>query len=178
MHTLLDNDVELYKELIDNANVIINAFDTKGNILIWNKAAEETTGYGSKEAIGNKNFMELLYPDPDYRKDVAKYMGGGLKNNYKNVEFTLTTKYGDKKCISWSAIVIKDKSGKAIGSFAVGLDVTIKNLIKKRERESFRALLKSVRYHEDIKSQYEELIQHLKEEINTLCRELSKPPKY
>ena len=178
MRTLLDKDVGLYRELIDNANVIINAFDAKGNILIWNKAAEDITGYKKQDAIGSKKVMERLYPDPDYRKEALKSIGSGFKDNYKNVELILVTKYGEKKRISWSAVVIKDKAAKVIGSFAIGIDVTIKNLVKERERESFRALLKSVRYHEDIKQQYEELIAKLKEEVNMLCLELSKPPRY
>ena len=178
MLTLLNVDIQLYKNLIDNANVIINAYDAKGNVLIWNKAAEEATGYTKKEAIGNKDILGLLYPDVTYRKDVLKSIGTAFKNNYKNVEFTLTTKYGDKKRISWSTVLVKNKKGESVGSFAVGIDVTLKNIIKERERESFRALLKSVRYHEDSKQQYEQMIQRLKEEVNRLCKELSQPPKY
>lgn len=178
MLNLLNKEVWLYKELIDNANVIINAFDAEGNILIWNKAAEELTGYSKKEAIGDKKIMNLLYPDPEYRKEVLKCIGSAFKKDYKNIEFSLTTKYKDKKCISWSAIQIKNKKGKVLGSFAIGIDVTIKNLVKMRERESFRALLKSVRLHEDVKRQYEELIQSLKKEVNSLRKELSRPQKY
>jgi PAS domain S-box-containing protein len=178
MKTLLDKDIALYKELIDNANVIINAFDTEGNILIWNKAAEEATGFTKKEALGAGKIMERLYPDAEYRKEVLKSVGAAFKENYKNVEFTMTTKYGDKKCVSWSAIVIKNKRGKVVGSFAIGIDVTMKNAIKHREREAFKALLRSVRYHEDAKRQYEDLIQRLKNEINSLCQESSKPPRY
>ncbi|HAJ57004.1 MAG TPA: hypothetical protein DCL35_04465 [Candidatus Omnitrophica bacterium] len=178
MRNLLEKDIELYKQLIDNANVIFNAFDSEGNILIWNKAAEETTGYTKKEALCNKKIMEHLYPDTEYRKEVLKSIGSAFKEDYKNVEFTLVTKYGDKKSIAWSAIAMKDKKGRPVGSFAVGIDVTLKNIIKQRERESFRALLKSVRYHEDTKQQYEELIEKLKHEVNTMCRESNKPPKY
>jgi two-component system, sporulation sensor kinase E len=178
MKILLDKDVSLYRKLIDNANVIINAFDAKGNILIWNKASEEITGYKNQDVIGNKKIMELLYPDADYRKEALKSIGSAFKENYKNVELVMITKYGEKKRISWSAVVMKDKAGKIIGSFAIGIDVTIKNLVKERERESFKALLKSVRYHEDVKQQYEELIKKLKEEVNTLCQELSKPQRY
>lgn len=178
MLTLLDRDIKLYKELIDDANVIINAFDAKGNILIWNKAAEEITGYAKKEVLGNKKVMKLLYPDAEYRKEVLRSTGTFFKTNYKNVEFTLVTKYGDKKCVSWSAVLVKNKKGQPVGSFAVGIDVTLKNLVKERERQSFRALLKSVRYHEDIKQQYEELIKRLKEEVNQLCQELSRPVRY
>lgn len=178
MLTLLNRDIKLYKNLIDNANVIVNAFDAKGNILIWNKAAEEITGYTKKEAVGHKNVLDLLYPDADYRKDVLKSIGTAFKNNYRNVEFTLTTKYGDKKSISWSSVLVKNKKGESVGSFAVGIDVTLKNVVKEREKESFRALLKAVRYHENAKQQYEELVQRLKEEVNHLCKELSKPLKY
>ena len=178
MRTLLDRDVKLYKELIDNANVIICAFDSSGNILIWNTAAEEITGYTKKEAIENKNLIRLLYPDPEFRKEVLKSVGGAFKGNYKNVEFTVVTKYGDKKTISWSAVLVKNKNGEPVGSFAVGIDVTLKNTIKERERKSFRALLKSVRFQEEIKQQYETLIQALKEEVNLLCKQLSRPPKY
>lgn len=178
MKFLLDNDVRVYQELIDDANVILVAYDSADNILIWNKAAEDITGYSKKEALGHKKILELLYPDPDFRKEVLKNIGTAFKTNYRNVEFLLTTKYGDKKYISWSAVLVKDKNGVAVGSFAVGIDVTIKNAVKQRERESFRALLKSVRYHEDIKQQYEDLIERLKNEVNELCKESSRPPRY
>lgn len=178
MLSLLNKDINLYKEFLENANVIINAFDVKGRVLIWNKAAEELTGYTRKEALGNPHLMELLYPDPSYRREVLKSIGGSFKDPYKNVEFTLTTKYGDKKCISWSAIAAKDRSGRRAGSFAVGIDVTIKNLVKLRERESFKALLKSVRYCEDIKCQNEEMIVRLKSEVNELCRKAGVPERY
>jgi PAS domain S-box-containing protein len=178
MKKLLENNIELYRQLIDNANVIINAFDGDGNILIWNKAAQEITGYSQKEALANKAIMELMYPDVEYRKEVLKSIGGAFKEDYKNVEYTMTTKYGDKKCISWSAIVIKNKKGEVAGSFAIGIDVTLKNIVKRRERESFRALLKSVRYSDDIKQRSEELIAELKSEVNALLSELSRPAKY
>ncbi len=178
MRNLLDHNIELYKKLIDDANVIINAFDSQGNILIWNKAAEDITGYSKKEALGAKAILEQLYPDPEYRKEVVKSIGSEFKENYRNVEFTITTKYGEKKCISWSAISIKNAKGEVVGSFAIGIDVTLKNLVKVRERGSFRALLKSVRYHEDAKERYETLIKTLKAEVNALCEQLGRPPKY
>lgn len=178
MKNLLDKNIELYKQLIENAGVIINAFDIDGNILIWNKAAQEITGYSQKEAMAHKSIMELMYPDAEYRKEVVRTIGGAFPENCKNVEFTMTTKYGDKKCISWSVIRIKNKKGDAAGSFAIGIDVTLKNIVKRRERESFRALLKSVRYSDDIKQRSEELIAELKCEVNALLSELSRPAKY
>lgn len=178
MKKLLENNIELYHRLIDDANVIINGFDAEGNVLIWNKAAEEITGYAKGEVVGNKKVLPLLYPDPDVRRDVLKSIGAALKENFKNVEFTLKTKYGDKKRISWSAIVIRDKDGAVVGSFAIGIDVTLKNLVKARERESFRALLKSVRLHEEAKQHHEETVRRLKDEINALCRDFGQPPRY
>ncbi|HQP91399.1 MAG TPA: PAS domain S-box protein [Candidatus Omnitrophota bacterium] len=178
MKNLLDKNIELYKQLIDQANVMINAFDSDGNILIWNKASEETTGFTKKEALGNKSIMEKLYPDPEYRKEVLKATAANFEKDYKNVEFTMTTRYGDKKCVSWSAIIIRNSKGEKVGSFAIGIDVTLRNLVKVRERGSFKALLKSVRYHEDDKERYENLIKTLKAEVNVLCEQLGRPRKY
>lgn len=178
MRVLLDRDIGIYKELIDAANVAVVAFDAKGHILIWNKAAVELTGYSVREATGLTHIVERLYPDASYRQNVLQTVGAAVKTSFRDVEWTLRTKRGERRCVSWSGIPVKSRDGTIIGSFAVGIDVTRRKAIKERERESFRALLKSVRVHESIKSRYEKEIASLKAEVNALCRELSRPPHY
>jgi len=177
MKFLLDRDVELYKALIDEANVIIVAFDVKGQVLIWNRAAAELTGYSVREATGLTPIADRLYPDVSYRQNVLRTIGA-VKAPFKDVEWTLRTKHGERRCISWSGIPVKGPDGALVGSFAIGIDVTRRNAIKERERESFRALLKSVRVHETVKAHFETQIATLKAEVNVLCRELSRPPRY
>ena len=40
--------------IIDNANVWINVLDQNANVLIWNKAAEDISGYSREEVVGNE----------------------------------------------------------------------------------------------------------------------------
>ncbi len=178
MRLLLDRDIGVYKELIDTANVAVVAFDAKGRILIWNKAVAEMTGYSVREATGPTQIIERLYPDASYRQSVLQTIGAAVKMPFKDIEWTLRTKRGERRCVSWSGIPVKSRDGTVIGSLGIGIDVTRRNAIKERERESFRALLKSVRVHESIKSRYEQEIASLKAEVNALCRDLSRPPRY
>lgn len=178
MKLLLDRDIGIYKKLIDEANVVIVAFDAKGSILIWNRAAQELTGYSAREATGLTHIVELLYPEASCRENVLQTIGKAVKTPFKDIEWTLKTKWGDRRCICWSGIPVKTRDGAVIGSFAIGIDVTRRKAIKERELESFRALLKSVRVHETAKSGYEKEIASLKDEVNALCRELSRPPRY
>jgi len=178
MRTLLDKEIGIYKDLIDAANVLVVAFDAKGQILIWNKAAAALTGYSVREATGPTPIIERLYPDASYRQNVLQTIGASVKTPFKDIEWTLRTKRGDRRCVSWSGIPVKGRDGAILGSFAIGIDVTRRNSIKERERESFRALLKSVRVHESIKARYEKEIASLQAEVNVLCRELSRSPRY
>jgi len=43
------------------------ATDMEGNILIWNRAAEETLGYTATEVIGKMN-IDRIYPERTARK--------------------------------------------------------------------------------------------------------------
>ena len=37
--------------IIDSANVFIDAFDKDGKVVLWNKTAEEITGYSKEEVL-------------------------------------------------------------------------------------------------------------------------------
>ena len=86
------------ESIIENANVWIDVLDEKGNVIIWNKAAEEISGYKAEEVIGHKKIWEWLYPDDNYRKKIfAKAMKIIRGEEVKAFETTITTKSGEKK---------------------------------------------------------------------------------
>jgi len=145
MNNYIKNNLKFYEYVIDNSNVFINAFDKNGNIVLWNKAAEDITGYSKEEVLGNNKVIEWLYPEPESRKKVMSSIGTSFKQNYKNVEFILTTKYGDKITISWSTIKVINEDDVDLGSFGFGIDVTFKKRAQKREREAFLALMRVMR---------------------------------
>ncbi len=58
-----------FKEIIDQINDIIMVFDEKGEIIIWNKGAENTLGIRADEAL-NRNVADIQYLlSPPHLKD-------------------------------------------------------------------------------------------------------------
>jgi PAS domain S-box-containing protein len=118
----------LNKLVMSSPNAII-ATDLKGDIIIWNKAAEETLGYGAGEVIGKMNIRQI-YPE-GVAKQVMKMMrapeygGAGRLMSYpifyvrrdgKSIEGNL------------SAAVIYDSLGQEMAT--VGMFVDLKDRLK------------------------------------------------
>ncbi|MDP3142976.1 MAG: PAS domain S-box protein [Candidatus Omnitrophota bacterium] len=168
MKNYIENNLKFYEYVIDNSNVFIDAFDKEGKVILWNKAAEEITGYTKEEALYSNKIVDLLYPEPEIRQKVINSVGTRFQQNYKNVEFALTTKYGEKRTISWSTIKVIDDKGNDLGSFGFGIDVTLRKKAQKREREAFLALMKVMRESESKIKAYEELTSQLTKEVQIL----------
>jgi PAS domain S-box-containing protein len=54
--------------VVENMPIMLNALDAEGNIIAWNRAGEEITGYSAEEIIGNSKAIEMLYPDTTDRR--------------------------------------------------------------------------------------------------------------
>ncbi len=129
--------------IIENANVIVEFHDELGNIMVWNKAAEEITGYTKEEVLGDNKVWDWLYPDEDYRSEViskaAKIARG--EETIEDYEFTVECKNGEKKTISWNSRGIRDENDNLIGAISIGIDITIRKRAERREK-SLNALFR------------------------------------
>jgi PAS domain S-box-containing protein len=114
------------ESIVSNANVLLAVLDAKGNILVWNRAAEEISGYRAGEVTGKNAIWKQLYPDPDYRKKVTGTITTILeeKKFFENFETVIVAKDGGNKTISWNTRVIPDKQGVSHRFVAIGIDVT------------------------------------------------------
>ena len=130
---------EFYQTLLMNANLWITVLSPTGCIEIWNKAAEDITGYTASEVQGSNEIWKQLYPDPDYRKEVTARINAALKEreSFTNFETTIITKSGDRRIISWNARFVADKNGWVIGYVTMARDITEKMVIQNQ----FRTLL-------------------------------------
>jgi PAS domain S-box-containing protein len=117
---------QFFEGVIDNANVWINVLDQKGNVLVWNKAAEEISGYSREEVVGNDRIWEWLYPDAEYRKEVFgtadEIIEKGLSE--ENVTTRIRRKDGQTRVISWNSKGLRDENNRTTGSVALARDVT------------------------------------------------------
>jgi diguanylate cyclase (GGDEF)-like protein/PAS domain S-box-containing protein len=136
----LDMLSQFLESVIDNASIWINVLDTSGQITIWNKAAEQISGYSRQEVIGNQEIWEWLYPSPDYRKEINEFVVEILDRGkeVEGFETQISTKSGTTKTISWNSRRFFDKENNVIGSIAIGQDVT-------DHKKAERALVESER---------------------------------
>ena len=118
--------------IIDNANVWLNVLDNEGNVIIWNKAAEQISGYSKDEVIGRSDIWEWFYPDVNYRNEIIKHVTSIIEGEMvENLETTITCKDGNTITMSWHSRNILDEKKNSIGSIALGLDITESKVAEK-----------------------------------------------
>jgi PAS domain S-box-containing protein len=119
--------------ILDNALVMIAVLGEEGQIVSWNHAAENITGYLQKEVSGSNAIWKDLYPDKDYRKSVTQKIADILKTNnyFENFETTIRTRSGESRIILWNTKKILE--GGLPRTITVGMDVTAE-----REAKVFR----------------------------------------
>ena len=124
------------ENLIETANVMVVGLDVTGNIQVFNKAAEDITGYKKSEVIG-KNWFEVIVPKdkfPFVWEEFTKWQAGGQLP--KTLENPIFTKSGMKRYLSWQNSEVREQ-GKVTGTISFGIDVT--------EQKQTRALVERIR---------------------------------
>ena len=111
---------QFLESIIQNANVWLNVIDKQENVLMWNKAAEQISGYSREEVTGNGKVWQWLYPDETYRKQIMDL----VPDTKQEIETTIKRKDGATRVILWNERALVDGNGKTTGSIVIGRDVT------------------------------------------------------
>ena len=129
--------------LMMNANVWITFLDRQGRIRIWNRFAEETSGYEAAEVLGSNEIWKKLYPDPLYRKQITKNILDIVSDSQKRdmFETEILTRSGEKKDVLWNTKMMYDYDKNLDGYVVIGLDITRE---KEMQEEIFRYIGHSV----------------------------------
>ncbi|MBK5100098.1 MAG: PAS domain S-box protein [Desulfobacteraceae bacterium] len=136
-HRFLNNIIQ------SSPNAII-ATDLNGNIIIWNRAAEESLGYTAEDVIGKMN-IDMIYP-PGMAKKIMKMMrspeygGVGMLTSYPIV-------YRKKDKVLFegniSSALIYDEGGNAVASVGVIVDLKERLEMERKLRQTQEQLLQS-----------------------------------
>jgi PAS domain S-box-containing protein len=128
--------------VIDNADVWLNVLNEKAEVVIWNKAAEEISGYSREEVIGHAQIWQWLYPDEAYRNtvvaDATTVIEAGEEE--RGAETTIRCKDGQTRTISWNSRRLVDEKGSPTGSIALGRDITEVKRAEETLRENLSLL--------------------------------------
>ncbi len=139
------------KEAYDFMNKIVQsspnptmATDLKGNIIIWNRAAEETLGYKAGEVIGKMN-IDKIYPEDMARKVMQMLRGNEYGSVGRLEAYPMVYVRRDGEVIegTLSAATIYDANGKEIATVGSFVDLRERLEMERALRRTQEQLLQS-----------------------------------
>ncbi|MHB8164206.1 MAG: PAS domain S-box protein [Methanoregula sp.] len=126
------------ENLISTANAMIVGLDPDGTVNLFNKAAEEITGYTRKEIIG-KNWFDHIVPRDRYPEVWAEFQRLSTSGTPIFFENPIFTKSGSVRYISWNSNAILE-GRTIIATISFGIDISDKKRAEELFKESQRAL--------------------------------------
>jgi len=135
----LEESERKYREVVENTNVIILRYTTKGDITFINRFGEEFFGYKREELIGKRNVIGTILPATGENSEKQKAMFRDICTNpekYHENENLNLTRDGREVFIAWRNQPIIDEEGNLKEILSIGADIT---MIKKLERELLQA---------------------------------------
>ena len=109
--------------VVDSAHDLVVSMDPEGKILTWNRAAEDTSGFGIEEVKGQ--YLADLCVEEEQQKMqawLAQWADGRFTK--KSVEINLRTRNGKRVPISWAGSRMLDDERRIVGLVGVGRDLT------------------------------------------------------
>ncbi len=137
---------EFLENLVQNSLQAIIVADMDGNIIIFNRAAEDLTGLKATEVVGKRNIVDLYAPGSaraTMKKLRSQFYGGvGRLETTHNV---ILNSKGEEVPINMNAAIIYDDRGKEIATVGLYQDLRERIEIEKRLRQAQERLLESKR---------------------------------
>jgi len=113
---------ENLRNVIDSASELIISFDMNNRISIWNKTAENVTGYKQIEVLNRSVGKLEIFDNPENIVENIRFVCGKKAPSYFDI--FLKTKENDKRIIRVSGTEIKSSNNECIGVLFIGKDIT------------------------------------------------------
>ncbi len=114
------------QQFLDVAEVMFVALDREGRITLVNRKGVSLLGYDDEVELRGKDwFLTCIPPDlvPQVRRVFRDHMEGAAEGAAYN-ENAVLTKDGRKPLIAWHNVVLRDESGRPVGTLSAGEDIS------------------------------------------------------
>ncbi|MBF0232329.1 MAG: PAS domain S-box protein [Desulfamplus sp.] len=144
MEEKMKKTLNFLDQIIECSPNAIMAADLKGEVLIWNKGAEEVFGESAANVIGKKNIKEVY--TGDLAKKVMKMIRssdyGGV-GKLKSYPITFTNIHGEETEGNLSAALLYNDEGQEIASVGIFVDLGERLAMERKLSETRQQLLQS-----------------------------------
>ncbi|MBD1937773.1 PAS domain S-box protein [Microcoleus sp. FACHB-68] len=118
--------------VIDTASALVAVFDPQGNVIRFNRACEQITGYSVDEVRGRSLWNLFLVPEEIERvKEVFQQLISGQFQKKESENYWLT-KDKNRRLIAWSNTVLLDSEGAVEYIVTSGIDITERKRAEQR----------------------------------------------
>ena len=119
----LNQERNFISAVLDTASALVIVIDTQGQIVRFNQACEQTTGYSFDEVRGRHFWNLFLLPEQvEEVKAVFEQLRSG--EGPKEYENYWVTKDGSRRLIAWANTTLQDYQGHVEYIVATGMDIT------------------------------------------------------
>lgn len=138
---LIKKEKDFSESIIENADVVIIGLDLDAKVTLFNKKAEDITGYSRAEVMGKDWFRIISFKEGKvaFGKAVQEILNNKVIQPF---ESSFINKRGEEKTIYSRGAPLKDEEGRIIGILGIGEDITEKRKLESQltQSEKLRAL--------------------------------------
>ena len=135
-HALAESE-ERFRTVVEDANVIVVEIDPEGRLRLFNRAAEQASGWLSEEVLG-KDYVSLFIPAERQERERTAFREILAGRETREYIGPVLARDGRERMVSWNGRVLHVASGGVRGIVVLGVDVTDR-LHFEEERERIRA---------------------------------------
>jgi two-component system phosphate regulon sensor histidine kinase PhoR len=155
--------------VLQTAGALVVVVDSDGNIVRFNRACEETTGWRAVDVLGHSVWDLFIVPD---ERESVENMWHSLKSGVFpiSIENHWLTRQGERRLIAWTNTCIMDSTGHMGYTIATGIDVTEQRRTLERSRLDEQRLMALLQLSEMSGARLQEITDYVLEAAVTLTR--------